>query len=369
MPGPLPGPAILFRALGLCGLLILWGAGCAGNAPGRAAAPRNEPAWVSDVDQVYSRLRYLAAVGYGPSRDTAEKEALAALIAVFGQTVQADRHSVVRYAEALQQDMVSSYIRDTEITNAINTSAELDTLIGAELRDYWYDDRGTHYAAAVMEKSRARSLYSGLLNANREIIRTLVTMNDEERYSLDGCARYLLAAKIAGGSRTISNILAVVEGAGASPGMAGGLSDQELAQPENFRLEALAIARHIPVELRVDNDGTGRRLYSAFARVIEGKGFVSGGRDSRYALEASLTLNPVDLPGQQNQFVRYELNASLVDRRTGNVLVPYHVSGREGHLTRPEAENRAIAALERHIAETWDAALSAYLDSLMPSRR
>jgi hypothetical protein len=320
------------------------------------------------VDQAYSRLRYVAAVGYGPSRNAAEKEALAALIAVFGQTVQADRQAVVRYAETLQQDLISSYIRDTEITNAINTSAELDTLIGAELRDYWHDGRGTHYAAAVMEKSKARSLYSQLLNANREIIRTLTAMNDEERYSLDGCARYLLAAKIAEGSRAFSNILSVVEGAEDPRGRAGGLSAQELAQPENFRLEALAIARRIPVELRVDNDGTGR-LHSAFARVIGGKGFVSGGRDSRYALEAALALNPVDLPGQQNQFVRYELSANLVDRHTGNVLVPYHVSGREGHVSRPEAENRAITAMEQHIAGAWSAAFSAYLDSLTPSGR
>jgi hypothetical protein len=313
------------------------------------------------VDQVYSRQDYVAAVGYGPSREVAGKEAFAALVAVFGQTVQADRQSVVRYSEALRQDVVSSYIRDTEVTNAIKTSAELDTLIGAEIRDYWYDGRGVHYAVAVMEKSRALSLYSELVNANREIIRTLTRLGDGERDSLDGCARYLLAARIADGSRAFANILSVVGGGVA-------LSGRELAQPENFRLEALAIARRIPVEVRVDNDETGR-LQSAFASVIGGKGFLSGGRDSRYTLEAALKLSPVDLPGQQNSFVRYELTANLLDRHTGNVLLPYHISGREGHLSVSEAENRAMAAMEQHITGTWDTALSAYLDSLAPSGR
>jgi hypothetical protein len=314
------------------------------------------------VDQVYSRLQYVAAVGYGPGREAAEKDAFAALVAVFGQTVQADRQSVVRYSEALRQDVISSYIRDTEITNAVKTSAELDTLIGAEIRDYWYDGRDTHYAVAVLEKSEARSLYSELVNANRQIIRTLTRRAGEERDSLDGCARYLLAAKIAAGSRAFANILSVVGAGGAV------LSTGELAQPEQFQMEALAIARRIPVEVRVDNDEAGR-LQSAFAAVIGGKGFLSGGRDSRYTLEAALKLSPVDLPGQRNTFVRYELTANLLDRHTGNVLLPYHISGREGHLSLSEAENRAMAAMEQHIAGTWDAALSAYLDSLAPSGR
>jgi hypothetical protein len=77
----------------------------------------------------------------------------------------------------------------------------------------------------------------------------------------------------------------------------------------------------------------------------------------------------VDLPGQQNIFVRYELSARFLDRDTGNVLLPYHITGREGHLTMVEAENRALTMIEREIAGTWDAAFSAYLDSLSPQKR
>jgi hypothetical protein len=312
------------------------------------------------VDQAYSRLNYVAAAGYGASRAIAEKEAFAALISVFGQTVQADRQSVVRYSEAMQRDTVASYVRDTEITNAIKTSAGLDTLIGAEIRDYWYDGRGTHYAVAVMEKSKAVSLYTELVSANRAVIRALTALEDEERYSLDGFGRYSLAAAIADGNRAFANILSVVGGPS--------LSARELAEGDSFRLEARAIAQRIPVDIQVDNDVSGR-VRGAFADVIGGKGFLSGGGDSRYTLEAVLSLSPVDLPGQRNKFVRYELDARLLDCRTGNVLLPYTISGREGHLSAPEAENRAITAVEQEIAGTWDPAFSAYLDSLVPRRR
>jgi hypothetical protein len=342
----------------LSALVLSFCAACAGGATGRGPAVAEEPVWMSDVEQVYSRLRYMTAVGHGPSRAVAEKEAFAALTEVFGRTVQVDRQSVVNYSEALRQDTVASYIRDTEISNAIKTSAELSSLIGVEIRDYWYDGHGIHYALAVMEKSRAAAQYSDLVKANREVIRTLTVMGNDEKYSLDGYARFLLAAKVADGTRIFANILAVLGGATVT------LSSQELAEPENFRLEARDIARRIPVDVRVDNDASGR-VQGAFAVVIGKQGFQSGGQDSRYVLDVALTLSPVELPGQQNKMVRYELVAKFTDRVTGNVLLSYNSTGREGHLTIEEAKNRAITTLEREITAGWDAAFSAYLDSLV----
>ncbi|MDR1971478.1 MAG: LPP20 family lipoprotein [Treponema sp.] len=350
-------------------LILLLCAGCAGAAKSRGSSQgagsqgepsRAEPAWVSDADQVYSRLRYMAAVGYGPSRAAAEKEAFASMVSVFGQTVQVDRQSMVDYSEALRQDTVSSYIRNTEISNAIKTSSEVEILIGAEIRDYWYDGRGTHYAVAVMEKSKAAALYAELVDANREIIGALTAMDEGEKYSFSGYARCLLAAKVAGGNRVFAGILSVVGG----PALGAG----ELAQEEQFRLEALDIARNIPLDLRVENDRN-NRIRGAFAAVIGAKGFLSGGGDSPYTLDARLEFTPVDLPGQENSYVRYVLDAGLTDTRTGTVLLPYTISGREGHLTEVEAENRALRAIEQQIARGWEAAFSAYLDSLSAGKR
>jgi hypothetical protein len=340
-------------------LAVLLCAGCAGSAEDRkekAGPSREEPAWVNDVDQVYSRLRYAAAVGYGPDRASAEKEAFAALISVFGQAVQVDRQSMVGYQEALEQDMVSAYIRNTEIINAIKTSAAMETLIGAEIRDHWYDGRGVYYAAAVMEKNRAASLYSELIAANKAVIETLTAVDGEEKYSFPGYARYYLAAKIADGNRVFANILSVVGGPGTIP--------RDLVEGEQYRLEAEEIARRIPVDVQVENDRV-NRVKGAFAAVIGAQGLQSGGVGSRYTLEGKLNFIPMDLPGQNNKYVRYVLEANLLDRRTGAVLLPYTVSGREGHLTAVEAENRALGIIEKQIAGGWAAALEAWLDSLL----
>ena len=344
-------------------LALLLCAGCAGAPGGRkedAGPAREEPAWVNNTDQVYSRLRYVAAVGYGPSRTAAEKEAFASMIGIFGQTVQVDRQSMVGYQEALMQDAVSAYIRNTEISNAIKTSAEMEVLIGAEIRDYWYDGQGTHYAVAVMEKSKTASLYSGLIEANREIIKNLTAMDEGDRYSLPGYTRYRLAAKVAGGNRVFANILSVTGGPG--------LSSRELAEGENFRLEAEDIARRIPIGLRIENDRD-NRIKGAFAAAIGSAGLQSGGDDSRYTLEGRISFTPVDLQKSDSVYVRYILEANLLDRRTGAVLLPYTFSGREGHLSVAEAENRALGSAEKQIAGGWAPAFAEYLDSLLSEKK
>jgi hypothetical protein len=187
-------------------------------------------------------------------------------------------------------------------------------------------------------------------------------MTDVEKNSLGGFARYLLASKIADANRVFSNILSVL-GSGTVV-----LSTRELAEGESFRLEAINIAQRIPVDVQVDRDQS-NRIKGAFAGVISKTGIKSGGMDSRYALNAEVNFTPVILADQPNEFVRYEVHANLVDRLTGNVLLPYTISGREGHLTVLEAENRAVTVIEKEIAGTWGTAFSAYLDSLLPVKK
>jgi hypothetical protein len=79
-----------------------------GETAARFAAPvrhvpaaqgnRGKPAWVDTPDLVYSKQRYVAAVGFGPVREQAERNALANLTAVFGQSIQAEMKSTASYS-------------------------------------------------------------------------------------------------------------------------------------------------------------------------------------------------------------------------------------------------------------------------------
>ncbi|MCL2373764.1 MAG: hypothetical protein FWC65_00790, partial [Treponema sp.] len=308
------------------------GAGFAGGA---------RPAWVDNPEMVYARTRYISVVGYGSDRNLAERDALARLTGVFGQAVQAELHTVVSYSEAIRGGVIQ-VSEDTQVRNAIITSAQMDTLVGAEIADNWHAaQNNVSFAVAIMERERTSVLYADLIRSNERIIGDLVNMTAQVRNSLDGVARYRLAAVIADANRVYANVLTVV-------GNTRGINPAEMTRGDDFRVAAAEVVAAIPIGVVVTGD-RGNRIHNAFAAAVTRAGFRSGAAEFRYVLQVSYNVNPVDLPGQPNQFVRYELIAALVDTAGGNASLFAHPAmvGREGHLTMSEAEERAFRAAER----------------------
>jgi hypothetical protein len=330
------------------------------SGPARSGST-GEPAWVNSPDAVFDRGSFVAAVGYGSGRDVAEKSAFANLTALFGQSIQGDQVVTTRYSEAVRNGAVDSWTEDTAMTNAIKTSVELESLVGAEIRDYWYDGKSTHYAVAVMDRQKTAALYADMIRSNEQIIGDLVTMPDRVKNSLDGYSRYTLAATIADANRAFANVLSVVGNAGT------GVNPADMKKGDDYRLEAVNITKIIPIAVRVANDRSDR-IRGAFASVFNKAGFRSGGNNSRYVLNVTVTVSEVQLANQQNKFARYVVDANLTDSAEGIVLLPYNINGREGHLTLSEAENRAIAAAERRINDTYGKVLSDYLSTLLPAK-
>jgi len=318
---------------------------------------RSKPAWVDNADSVYDRSHYIAAVGNASSRDMAEKNALANLTAIFGQSIKADQTITNTYQEAVKNGVTSSWTDNIAMQNTINITASMDTLIGAEVKEVWFDSRSTHYAVAVMEKERTAQIYNDLIKANQNMIANLINMKDTEKNSLEGFSRYQFAAAVADINITYGNVLRVI----GSPVPAG------LVKGDNYRLEAQNITKAIPVGIIVKNDKAGR-IQGAFAKALSDIGFRSGGNNSRYILNVDITVSPVDLPNNTNKFARIELSANLTDTSVKSVLLPYNFNSREGHITAAEAENRAYMAAERKINEEYKNLLSDYLNQLLPKK-
>jgi len=336
-------------------------------APSQSAAPSPSvsvstgarPAWVDSVDSVYSRTQYASAVGVASDQAMAERNALANLVAYFGQSIQADQTITNTYREAVRNGITSDWSDNTTIDETIRTSASMDTLVGAEIRSVWYDSRNAYYAVAVLEKSKAAVVYRDMIIVNQNMIKNLLEMNQTEKNSIEGIAHYQFAAVIADINTSYGNLLRLIE-APLPEGMVSG---------SQYRLEAQNITRAIPIGIRVSNDRAGR-IQSAFAKSITDIGFRSGGTNSRYVLQVDAVVSPVDLPNNQNKFVRIELYAVLTDTLEGSNLLTYSFNPplREGHLTLSEAENRAYTAAERKINEEYKDILADYLARLMPAR-
>ena len=338
----------------LTSLLVLHAVYSSGSGEKKSA--NKEPSWVSDPYTVYSEQVNLAVVGRGSSRDIAEKDALGRLVSLFGQSIQVDEKVSMTYQEAAKSGVAASWSETTTIDTRVATSADMETLVGAEIGEVWDNGQGIIFAAALLNKARAYLIYSEMIRSNQAMIENLIDMTQEEKNSLEAYARYQFAAAIADINMSYGNLLSVI-----------GRPMQGLKKGDDYRLEALNITREIPVGLTVANDKAGR-IQGAFAKALSDLGFRSGGSNSRYVLDVNLVVSPVVLVGNPNVFSRIELKANLMDSSLGTVLVPYDFNSREGHTTQEEADNRAYAAAERRINQEYANILNDYLSSLLPRR-
>jgi hypothetical protein len=262
--------------------------------------------------------------------------------------------AVTRYSEAVANGAVN-VSQGSAIENAIKTSAAMDTLVGAEIDAVWYGG-GLHYAVALMDRVKTTALYTDMIGVNQKTIAELTNLPDAEKYTLGGIARFRLAGTVADVNQVYANVLAVI---GSGTSAAG-----NLRPGSSYRLEAAEIAGGIPVAVQVRDDRDGR-ISAAFAKALNKAGFKSGEAASRYVLAATLTLAEDPAQNQRFSFANYLVDARLTDTRDGTVLLPFTVTGKEGHSNLAGAEARALMAAEKQIAESYGEALSEWLSSFM----
>ncbi|MDR2471013.1 MAG: LPP20 family lipoprotein [Treponema sp.] len=337
-PGARRPTALFFAAL----WIALSGAACAG-APGG----RDEPAWVPDPYAVYPRDAYLAAVGYGSSRDTAEKAALSKLASIFGQSIKSETTTSYTYSQAIA-DSGSAREETAGIAQTVKTSAVMDTLIGAEIKEVWRNpEDGGWYAAAALDRAKTSLIYLELIEQNLALIGALTNLSEEEKQNMDGFIGCRRAANLADANMVFAVVRNVISPGSGSPG-------EQPKTGNDYRLEAARIARNIPVTVTVDNDRQ-TRIRDAFSAALAREGFVIAGGGSRYVLRAKLLLEELRYEANPSVFVRYAVDARLEDTAAGTELFPYSINGREGHQSLSEAENRAIRQAENRIAGEYTA--------------
>jgi len=340
---------------GICVMLAF--SACVSTPPSTAMSAglvggADRPAWVNDVYSGLDRNRYVAALGTGRDVAQAEKSAYANLTDTFGQAIQVSDTAITSYHQVVSSAAAARWTESSSLESVIQTSASLDILLGTEIRER-YNDRSGWYAVAVMDKPRATSLYNEVIRANLAMIERLTNMNQAEKNSLEGFTRYHAAATVADINVSYGNVLRAI----GSP-LAG-----EIRDGSGFRFEATGIAATIPISVNVSGDRN-NRIRDAFAGVLAEQGFRSGGTGSRYQIQAELSLEPVEVANPNNVFSRAIINANFIDSNTNAVLIPFNINQREGHRTTSEAENRAIALIERRIKTEYSQALQNYLSQL-----
>jgi len=326
---------------------------------GGASSGGGRPPWISSVDSVYGKAQYVAAVGSGNDRQAAERDAFARLISIFGQSIMVDDKISSLYNDAVRNGIITNWTESNTVQSTISTSASMDKLVGAEIKEVWTDPRGTVYAAAVMEKTQTARLYSDMISANLGMINNLVNMTAVEKNTLAGYSRYQFAAAVADINISYKNVLDVI-GAPVPGGVKSGF---------DYRQELDNIVSAIPIAVVVTGDRAGR-IQAAVSGALFDLGFRSdGSRSRRYIVEATLSIREEPNPASTYRFARYEIIVNLADTVPSKaVLVPFSASDREGHNSYELAENRALMKAEEKIRVDYKNLLNDYLSRMLPKK-
>lgn len=321
-----------------CFIVVLFGVCLAVNA-------QNKPEWVDNPSTVYPQRLYVCAVGYGAGRQAAESNATGSLTASFKQSVTS-RISITDTEREVNGRSVSG----SSMSQSIEASAALDTLIGAEIKAVWNDTgNGLWYAAAVMDKAKCRELYAAELDKTAREIESLIDLSGGVTF--ESIARCKRARELAGSADVYALVLSMLDGPSRQDEVSHLVSQADTA---------LNAAKAIPVDLRVTGDVNGR-VKAAFAGIFTAEGFKTGNRNSRYALEATLVTAPAPKTAYFN--TRYTVDAVLKDTQTGVELFTYNAANRESHpASQEDADNRVIIGVQRKITAEFPAVLRGYLD-------
>ncbi|MDR2521364.1 MAG: hypothetical protein LBC72_02245 [Spirochaetaceae bacterium] len=319
-------------------------------APQIKVGKNGRPNWVNAPYAAYNKKYYLAYVGHAQSRAGAEAAALGNLSGYFGQSVKTELRVAESHSEDLRKGRLNAASAQS-LSSETFIASDVDQLLGAEIAAVWEDGKtGTHYALAVMNKTRCAYMYTARLLMSFVQLAALVEPHEGEP-SMEDVVRLYTAAKVAAEGERYARMVYLLNG-----------TRQTLPREDEYRLKARVAARAIPVYVTVQSDSD-NKIHAALSSVLTEAGFTVSEAPARYTLAARCQLSQVDLPVQPNTFARYEITVALKDTRSGGTLTTFTASGRQGHVGWNEAAARALRAAESDIKTKFAAALNAYLSS------
>jgi hypothetical protein len=182
-------------------------------------------------------------------------------------------------------------------------------------------------------------------------------MNNAEKYTFNGYARYKLAALIAGMDNEYANIVSL---------SGGSIASLNMSNANDLTFETNNIIKNISVGFNVSGDRN-NRVRDSFAKVLNAEGLRTQGSNSPYTLEVNIDTSEALFPNNNFIFCRYTVGANLIERNSGSVLLPFNFTDRgSGRLTYTEAQAAAYAEIEGVVANRYSATFKEYLAALLP---
>lgn len=316
------------------------------------------PDWISVPANVYPSDNYFSSVGYGPDRDAAELKAVNGIASIFGQSVKSEVQASKSMLQAEQNGKIVT-AKASGFNQTILKTINADDLIGVEVKEFWFDNKETWYAIAIINKSKTAEILESMIRRNSVTVSELLINIEESDPSLEAFSTLDLAYGIAQKDEIYLNRLFVI-----NPDKA--LAVKSMCVPsKKIAAKKTEVAKNITMYVAFEGDIDGR-IENAYVSEISKYGFISSfDKKSRYVVTGVITFEESKSSDKKSTKCRYNLDSFIFDQKTGNQLFPFEVNGREGHVSYEEAMERSIKAMEKKIHNGFADAMKDYLQTFI----
>ncbi len=335
-------------------LLILFLAGSLSFAAKKKNGKQQKmPEWVIAPSNVFPEDKYFAAVGNGSDRDSAEVRAVNSLASIFNQSVKTETKSSKRMSQA-QIDGKVAIASIEDFNQKILKKVDVDDLIGIEIKEVWFDTKENWYAVAVMDKDAAARIIVDMIKKNSSAVEDLLRGAESSEPSIEKFATLDFACDIAIEDESLLQRLMIINPDKAEDA-------RTLCQsPNKVAAKRFDVAKSIPMFVDFQGDVNGR-IENTYLEEISKFGFMSSqNKNARYVLTALISFEESETTDKKSTRCRYNIDSFILDRKTGNQLLPFKASGREGHVSYDEAKERAIKSMEKKIRGGFSDAMKNY---------
>lgn len=320
----------------------------------RAVQGANKPDWINSESSRYPGDRFLTGVGSGDSRKKAENSAYAAISRIFVAEIDQRTREWEKFFQKDEKGK-SSWQRDIKIDQftSVSTRKVLENVSIAEI--YLDKKNQIYYALAVINRRKAVSALRQRITSLDLEIEEMLKMAGKTDQKLQKVRLLHKAIRKILLRDTYNTELQILSLAGS-----GAESLTQLSAIQKELQDFLSGNFQVIVFI------TGKNSDSIRKAVVEGlnsQGLpVSLGEISEktdLVIKGSVAFQPVEI--SDAHFVRWNASFELRDIATGQIIGSVLTHGREGHITEPEAEARALRAAQHELSKEISERLADYI--------
>jgi hypothetical protein len=302
------------------------------------------PDWINAESRHYPSAMYLTGVGYAPDRQSSEDKARAEIAKIFYSEIDSKSRTYQEYIHT-----ISGRKSKTTDSIAIEDITEVSTqklLSGVRIVQVYQQTQPEtlFYALAVLDRDQSKTILQFKIKELDRDIQKLLTQAQRENDKLSkmrdlkACiGKYILRD-------AYNTELRIINPSGH------GIPSQVSFAEMKKQLTA-ALLRDFFMAVFVKGSRSAE-IRQALVEALNQKGFsVSDDIDRASVLaRGTVQINPIEQSGSDWQFVRWKAYFDLVDQQGGAIFGSVKKTGKEGHLTLLQAEERAVRKIQRILA-------------------